>query len=269
MTAIVLAGFTSVFVWWFATGAILLLNGLPRRTYPVTLAYFTVVAVAAGWSLVLLQDVTTPAGAYLGFMAGIVLWGWHEFAFLTGMLAGPRRTPCPEGATGWRRVRYATEAILWHELAIVATVIAIAAVTWGAANQVGLATFVTLWVMRMSAKLTVFLGARNLAEEFLPGHLAYIASYFRRAPMNPLFPFSVLIGTLAVAFVFRGAFDPAASPFEVAGLVLVGTMLALAVLEHWFLVVPFEATRLWQWGLISRKAATTRNDDTVTKGAAT
>lgn len=254
MSQILTAALVTVFVWWFATGAILFLNWLPRRTYPVSLASMTVVALAAGWSLVLVKDVTTPAGAYVGFMAGIVLWGWHELAFLTGSLAGPRRTPCPRGARGWRRVRYATEAILWHELAIVATVAAVAVLTWGAANQVGLATFLTLWLMRMSAKLNVFLGARNLAEEFLPPHLAYMSSYFRRAPMNALFPVSVLLGTLAVAFVLRGALAAGASPFEVAAHALVGTLLTLAVIEHWFLVVPFDATRLWQWGLISRKA---------------
>jgi G3E family GTPase len=32
------------------------------------------------------------------------------------------------------------------------------------------------------------------------------------------------------------------------------TMMALAILEHWFLVIPLPAGKLWQWGLASRKA---------------
>ena len=35
--------------------------------------------------------------------------------------------------------------------------------------------------MRQSAKLNVFLGVRNLSEEFLPQHLHYLQSYFTRS----------------------------------------------------------------------------------------
>ena len=61
--------------------------------------------------------------------------------------------------------------ILYHELAIVATALAVVAVTWGGANQVGTWTFLLLWAMRLSAKLNVFLGVPNLTEQFLPEHL--------------------------------------------------------------------------------------------------
>jgi putative photosynthetic complex assembly protein 2 len=67
-------------------------------------------------------------------------------------------------------------AILWHELGILAVGLVIVAITWNAPNQVGTGTFVVLWVMRTSAKLNLFLGVRNLSEEFcrapaLPGKL--------------------------------------------------------------------------------------------------
>ena len=32
----------------------------------------------------------------------------------------------------------------------------------------------------------------------------------------------------------------------------VGTLLTLAILEHWFLVLPLPADALWSWGLRSR-----------------
>ena len=38
-----------------------------------------------------------------------------------------------------------------------------------------------------------------------------------------------------------------AAPGEVVGLTLVGTLLALAVLEHLMLVLPIPAAALWQW----------------------
>ena len=34
-----------------------------------------------------------------------------------------------------------------------------------------------------------------------------------------------------------------------------GTLLALAILEHWFMVLPLPANALWSWGLRSRDAA--------------
>jgi putative photosynthetic complex assembly protein 2 len=43
-------------------------------------------------------------------------------------------------------------------------------------NQVGTGTFAVLWVMRISAKLNLFLGVRNLSEELLPPHLAYLGA---------------------------------------------------------------------------------------------
>ena len=53
------------------------------------------------------------------------------------------------------------------------------ALTRDGANQVGLWTFVILWAMRQSAKLNVFLGVRNLSEEFLPEHLRYLETSLR------------------------------------------------------------------------------------------
>jgi putative photosynthetic complex assembly protein 2 len=120
---------------------------------------------------------------------------------------------------------------------------------------VGLWTFMTLWVMRQSAKLNIFLGVRNLGENFLPPHIAYMKTYFKRAPMNVLFPFSVTLATGAAILVWWHLVDGAASPFETAGLSLVGTLLALGALEHWLLVLPLPTEALWRWGMRSHGAA--------------
>ena len=46
-------------------------------------------------------------------------------------------------------------------MAILASGLMIVAITWGAPNQIGTQTFAVLWVMRISAKLNVFLSVRD------------------------------------------------------------------------------------------------------------
>ena len=89
--------------------------------------------------------------------------------------------------------------MLHHELALLLLGALLVALTWHAPNHGALVTFTILWVMRQSAKLNVFLGVRNLNESFLPVHLEYLQSYFRRRAMNLLFPFSVIAGTAVAA----------------------------------------------------------------------
>ena len=189
------------------------------------------------------------ANAYCAFTCALLVWGWHELSFLSGWITGPRKTRLSTGAEGWPRFVESVRAILWHELGILAVGLAIVAVTWGQPNQVGMLTFLVLWIMRTSAKLNLFLGVRNLSEEFLPPHLSYLQSYFRRRPMNPLLPFSVLFSGVALVLMVLRAADPSAPAAEVVGLTLVGTMLAMAIVEHLMLVLPVPTTALWRWAL--------------------
>lgn len=250
--AIVPAAYT-LFLWWFSTGLILWLDGLPRGTFRWSMLGATGMALAGLWGLTASADDTTALGAYCGFTCGLLVWAWVETSFLTGFLTGPSREPCPPGCAGWPRFRRAVMAILHHELAILGAGAVVLAATWDAPNQVGLWTYVTLWVMRQSAKLNIFLGARNLNEQFLPDHLRYLATFFARRPMNLLFPFSVTISTIVCVLLFQAAAAPGADAFARTGLTLLGVLLALAVLEHWFLVLPVPAERLWEWGLASRR----------------
>jgi putative photosynthetic complex assembly protein 2 len=128
----------------------------------------------------------------------------------------------------------------------------VVATTWDGSNATGLWTFMILWVMRQSAKLNIFLGVRNLNESFLPKHLAYLHSYFRCQPMNPLFPASVLLSTIGACLLWQAALAPGASAFQLASFSLCASMLTLAVVEHWFMVLPLPSQALWNWGLRSR-----------------
>jgi putative photosynthetic complex assembly protein 2 len=148
-------------------------------------------------------------------------------------------------------------AVLHHELALVVLGGAVLAVTWGGENPTGLWTFMILWVMRQSAKLNVFLGVRNLNEGFLPAHLKYLQTYFTRRAMNGLFPVSVIASTIVAVLIWQAAGAVDSSAFDTTALTFAATLLTLAVLEHWFLVLPLPFEALWSWGLKSREMATT------------
>jgi putative photosynthetic complex assembly protein 2 len=239
----------ALLVWWFATGLILWLVRRPPATFPWSLLASAGIAGAALLGLLASRDDTTAASAYLAFGCGVALWGFLELGFLTGIISGSRRRGCGPGCGGWRHFGHAIEAILHHELAIIAMGAAVVAIAWGAPNPVGAWTFVVLWVMRQSAKLNLFLGVRNLGEEFLPPHLDYLKSYFRRRPINLLFPISVAVPTIVAALLARAALAPEAGAFERTGHLLVATLLALAVLEHLLMVLPVSLDALWRWAM--------------------
>ncbi len=241
------------FAWWFLTGAVLYVIGLPRKNVAWSMTAATVVLGAAFLLLWQVSGETAPAAAYQAFFAALLVWGWHEMSFLTGKVTGPRTSEAPAHPNGRARFWPAVETLLYHELAILVTGLALLALLWGSANEVGLWTFVILWLMRISAKLNVYLGVPNVTEEFLPTHLSYLKSYFCRRAMNLLFPVSVTLSTVATVLLGMAAINPAATDFEATGYTLLATLMALAVIEHWFLVVPLPSAALWSWGLASRE----------------
>jgi putative photosynthetic complex assembly protein 2 len=239
-----------LFVWWFSTGVVLLLDNLPRRTHRISLAAGSIVAAVALVRLHAVASDGSEAGAYAAFTYAVLAWAWLEMSFFMGVVTGPRRIGADPGAGLALRFRQGVAASLWHELAIVATALYVVAVSWGAANQVGLWTFVVLWTMRTSAKLNVFLGVRNLGEAFLPPHLQYLLTYMARRPMNLLMPVSLTAGTVGAVLLVQAAL--ATHGAAQAGLSMLATMLALAVIEHWFLILPLPFERLWAWSLRSK-----------------
>jgi putative photosynthetic complex assembly protein 2 len=74
--------------------------------------------------------------------------------------------------------------------------------------------------------------------------------------MNLLFPFSVTASTICAVFMTQQAVSAGDNSFNATGYALLATMMVLAILEHWFLVLPISATRIWnamwQWSLVSR-----------------
>lgn len=239
-------------MWWVSTGVVLYLDGLPRRTHYWSLLGATAVALVALYGLTLSSTEVSVSGAFVAFTGAVLVWGWLELSFLTGIVTGPRKHSCAENCAGWRHFLHAVEAILYHELALIGGAALIAVATWDRPNEVGVWTFLILWGMRASAKLNLFLGVRNLSEEFLPEQLQYLKSFFSCKPMNLLFPVSVTVSTVIGTLLLQVALADDATAFEVAAFTLLATLMGLAVLEHWFLVLPVPANELWRWGLRSR-----------------
>jgi putative photosynthetic complex assembly protein 2 len=244
----------ALLVWWFTTGAILFLDRLPRATFRWSLLGATAVLLL---SVALLHSSAADAdakSAYIGFSSAIGIWAWLEMTFLMGLITGTRRHACIERCSGWRHFVHATQAIIYNEIATALTVAGAFLATRNAPNRVAFWTLTVLWAMRVSAKLNLFLGVPNLGEQFLPDHLKYLKSFFRRRSLNFLFPVSVTLATLVTAYAVQ-RYQHARTTFEATSLSLTIALLALGLLEHWFMVLPLPSERLWSWAIPSRRTA--------------
>ena len=237
----------ALLVWWLGTGVVLLLDRLPRASAAVTFTGSTALAVAALVCIGHTADDRSVAAAYGGFACAMVLWGWHELAFLSGWVTGPRRQDGTPGARGWRRLSEAVQVLLWHELALLLTLALLWAWLGARANPVAAWTFTLLYAMRVSAKLNLYLGVRNLALDFLPPRLGYLGSYFRRRRFNALMPWSLVAGVLCVLWILADL--SLAPPGARAARLLLASTLALALVEHLMMVLPMEPSLLWRWAL--------------------
>jgi putative photosynthetic complex assembly protein 2 len=245
----------ALFIWWFSTGVIMYLDGLPRKTFKWSIIGATLLMVFSLWGVWASRNDASVQGAYCAFTCGLLAWGWQEISFYMGYVTGPRKQPCPEGCSGWKHFGHAIQTSLWHELAIIGSGVIIVALTWGSKNQIGMWTFMVLWWMHQSAKLNVFLGVRNLNEEFLPEHLQFLKSFLTKKPMNLLFPLSITISMVILVKLVEAAANSHGSRFNAAGFCFLAVLMGLAIVEHWLLMLPLPAAALWGWSLKSRRAA--------------
>ncbi|WP_439106996.1 putative photosynthetic complex assembly protein PuhE [Congregibacter sp.] len=239
---------TVTLAWWISTGLVLLLNRLGAQWQRASLLAVTALVLLSLIYLPGRSDDRSAAGALLGFGQGLVIWAWLEMTYLMGVITGPRKTPCPSNAGTLQRFWLGLQTSLYHEISVITMVALVIFVAGDGPNQVAAATCVSLWLMRWSAKLNLFLGVRNYNSDWFPAHLQYLDSYTRRASMNLLFPVSVTIGTI-VAVLLLGQAMATNDPFLRSANLLVSALLSLAVLEHWFLMYPFGESVLWRWAL--------------------
>lgn len=258
------AALITLFIWWFSTGAILWrvrhADRAGGRAHQLSVLLGLPLLIAGVAGLALSLDDTTTKGTYAAFLSALALWGWIELAFLSGVITGPNNAPCPPFARGWDRFWRAATTILWHEAALVAALALLTYAAWDAPNPFGLYTFALLFFARLSAKLNLFYGVPRINTEFLPQPLQHLASHFRHARMNWIFPISVTLLTFATGCWLERAWT---APTEAAlvGHILLAALTALALLEHWFMVLPLPDQKLWRWMLPDSPAA---NDPTLT-----
>jgi putative photosynthetic complex assembly protein 2 len=243
-----------VFVWWFSTGAVLLLVGLASR-HATALKLATLATYGAALSGVAVASRSADdAGAYCAFTCAILLWGAVEMSLLAGWITGPRPEACPRDCTGAGRVGYALQAIAYHELMLIATAGLVFAVTAGAPNRLSWWVFAALLLLRLSAKLNLFLGVRTLNDELLPQQVRFMRSYFARKQVNRLFPFSMALAVAATILVAAGA-AAAETSFDQVAASLLAALIALGALEHGFMVLPIPVVNLWRWSTPSAPLA--------------
>ncbi|MDT8857891.1 putative photosynthetic complex assembly protein PuhE [Paracoccaceae bacterium Fryx2] len=241
---------TALFLWWFFTGAILWRvkaadNGGPEQHLWSVLLGLPLLG-AGFYGVVHTVPDGSPQGAYLAFLSALAIWGWIELAFLSGIVTGPNTRECPEGATEWDRFLRGFGTLAWHETLLVVALLALIVLSKDAVNSFALYTFIVLFFARISAKLNLFLGVPRINTEFLPRPLAHLSSHFRRATMNPLFPVSITTISFASACWMERVWS-APTPGAVTGFTLLAALTLLALLEHWFMVLPLPDQKLWRW----------------------
>jgi putative photosynthetic complex assembly protein 2 len=256
----------AIVLWWASTGFIFYLDGLPVKTFKWSMLGATALLAASLAGLWMSANDTTTLGAYVAFASALVAWGWMEISLYMGYVTGPRKHRCNQGCSGMSHFGHAIAANLWHELAIIAAAAAIVALTWKGTNATGLWTYVVLWWMHLSARLNVFLGVPNVSEEFVPDHMEVLKGFLTRKPMNLLFPVSVTVSTVIAVFLVARAAE-AQGGFEITSYVFLSALMVLAIVEHWFLVLPLPSAALWNWSLSSRTPAKPELEATILPSA--
>lgn len=249
-----IAGLLALFLWWFSTGVILMAVRFAdnhRRYLGVTITALPMLAMGIMF-LAYTAPVETPFSVYSAFVGAILVWGWIELAFLTGIITGPNTRKCPHGVPNWERFLRAWGTIAYHEIALLAGLFVVGFMTFHAPNSFGFWTFAVLFFARISAKLNLFLGVQKINTEFLPTPLSHLPSYFRHARMNWLFPVSVTALTFAAACWMERIYTSTAQA-DIIGFSLLAALTALATIEHWLLVLPLPDEKLWRWMLPNKQ----------------
>ncbi|MEO1397821.1 MAG: DUF3623 family protein, partial [Pseudomonadota bacterium] len=184
-----------VFVWWASTAAVLWFSSTRAENIPGRLMIATLVAALGFAAIIAAPSFEGIYHPLLSFAGALAVWAWVEFTFLTGLLTGTRTAPCPTGISEWTRFRLAFRTINHHEYALVGAMVVIGLFDWVTGSPWAIAFFGLLWLMRISAKLTIFNGAPSLALEMMPEPIAHLKTYFRADRIGPVFWVSTVVST--------------------------------------------------------------------------
>lgn len=262
MTSPWIAALFALFIWWFSTGVILMAVrradrigghvGLVIAGLPVLVIGAAMVGASLG--------AQNMVGVYQGFLGALVIWGWIELAFLAGVVTGPIRQAALPAQHGLAKFKRAFGALLYHEMLLLAGLLGLIVVSHGAVNRMALATYMILFLARICAKLNLFFGVPRINLEFVPTRLTHLKSYFTRGPVTVAFPVAITILTALLAVCAERLFA-AGSDVTQMGFALLTALAALALLEHWLMVIPLPDAKLWRWMLPAPRLPDPIHDD--------
>jgi len=247
-----IAALIALFSWWFSTGIILL---VVRRADKAksgahgASVFFSIPLIALGMAgLIISASTLDVANVYIAFLSVLLVWGWIELAFLSGIITGPERQSCPEGLTGFARFNRAWHTLSHHELLLLCGLLVVTVATTGAENTFGFWAYLILFTARISAKLNLFFGVPRINTEFVPAPLQHLKSYFRQGNVTFAFVIGVTFLSLATACFAERLYSAETTSMQV-GFALLFALSALATLEHWLMVIPLPDAKLWRWML--------------------
>ena len=142
--------------------------------------------------------------------------------------------------------------LAYHEILLVISLLLTLKLCWGAENTFGMWTFIVLYAARVFAKLNLFFGVPRINLEFVPKALDHLKSHFKIAALNWFFPLSVTLLTFALACWIERIYA-LSDASDIIGFTLLATMTAMALVEHWVMVLPVPDARLWRWMLPDNK----------------
>lgn len=263
LETVVLPAIGALFLWWFLTGAILLVI---RRADRVggdahhRAALLSVPALALGVALVILSMQGGMVAVWSGFVGALLIWGWIEMTFLSGVITGPERSDCPPDLSLGERFQRSWNALAYHEITLLFGLLLVTVITAGGATAVAFWTYLVLFFARITAKLNLFLGVPRINTEFVPRPLQHLKTHFRRAAPSGFFPLSVTLLTLAFGCFAERAIAVQA-PEARTGYVLLAALTGLALLEHWLMVLPLPDAKLWRWMLPTPRTTKTEGEN--------
>ncbi|UWQ99423.1 DUF3623 domain-containing protein [Rhodobacteraceae bacterium S2214] len=250
MTQPWIAALFALFIWWFSTGVIMMaVRRADRVDGHVALVIAGVPVLVIGVALVSASlQAQTVVGVYQGFLGALAIWGWIELTFLAGVLTGPRRVGAMSGELGWPRFVNAVSALAYHEVLLLVAAIGLSVVSDGALNQIAIATFLILFLARVCAKLNLFFGVPRINLEFIPARLTHLKTFFKQGPVTLAFPIAITVLTAVLAVCAERLWTAQTDVTQI-GFALLTALAALALLEHWLMVIPLPDAKLWRWML--------------------
>ena len=254
--SIFIAMLAAVFLWWFSTGAILLVVRITENFNFLTklkVCIFSLPVLVLGlFGIWKTSFNLTILDSYLAFVSALLVWGWIELTFLTGVITGPNKSQCPKNITLFEKFIRAWGTLAYHEISLLLGLGIVTLLGYAQGNQFGIWTFTVLYFARIFAKLNLFLGVPHVNAEFIPQGLSHLKSYFKISKLNWFFSVSVTLLTLTTVFWVERLFAVQNS-YETVGFSLLFTISLMALLEHWFMVLPIPDARLWRWMLPKTK----------------